>query len=74
MPQPHRPADQAPARFTDSAVEDEPRPAAAPIVPDSPAALWTSVSQHRVRVTVDDLVPDALRDLVAPIVVVKIGN
>ncbi|HZE41372.1 MAG TPA: hypothetical protein VE172_21440 [Stackebrandtia sp.] len=40
-------------------------------VPDSPASLWTSVSRQRYTVDLDDAVPAALRDWVAPAIVVR---
>ncbi|CAM3148981.1 hypothetical protein [Stackebrandtia soli] len=39
-------------------------------IPDSPAALWMSEGKKRFQVDCVDEVPDALRDWVAPIVVV----
>ncbi|ADD41753.1 hypothetical protein [Stackebrandtia nassauensis] len=39
-------------------------------VPDSPATLWTSVSESRITVDCVDCVPAELRDWVAPAVVV----
>ncbi|MGH8791664.1 MAG: hypothetical protein ACRDXX_03355 [Stackebrandtia sp.] len=80
MPQSYRTADHAPVLTSDEDVASASGVATATapresteifVVPDSPAALWTSASRRRYTAETVECVPAELRTWVAPVVVVR---